>query len=318
MAGEPEQQFSNAKPRLNPLDGWLNVNKPSGITSHQAVARVKQLTGQRRVGHAGTLDPLACGVLPLALGKAARAIEFLHLVSKSYTAVIELGVETDTLDAEGAIIFRHDPSEVRRADVEAALKQFVGGIEQVPPLFSALKKDGRPLYELARRGVTLELTPRKVIIYTIKLVDFSSPLVTIDVECGSGTYIRSLARDLGQKLGVGGYLKTLCRTRYGPFDIKSSVAAGNLKSAVDIEAFLLPVNAGIGHLPVIILDEDTAGKVTNGVLPPELWSQFTDMTVYSLYRENGRLLGLIDTGLAGEYRLKVLEDVKSMPGSADS
>ncbi|MEL7561668.1 tRNA pseudouridine(55) synthase TruB [Dehalogenimonas sp. 4OHTPN] len=314
------QQVSGTKKQLpiSKLDGWLNIDKPPGITSYQVVARLKYLTGQRHIGHAGTLDPAATGVLPIAFGKAARTIEFLHRVSKTYRAIIELGVETDTLDAEGKIVFRHNPSGVSRSDMEATLGQFIGDILQVPPLFSALKINGRPLYELARRGETVEVVPRKVTIYCIELIEFASPLVTIEVECGSGTYIRSLARDVGQTLGVGGHLKSLCRTRYGPFDIMNAVAFAGLQSASDVEASLLPVTAGIGYLPMLTLNEDIARKVANGILPPEFLSQLNCETAYSLYWPNVSLLGLIDIGIAGKYRLKVLESLNNVPGRADS
>ncbi len=213
------------------MDGILNVNKPPGCTSFSVVGLVRRLSGQRRVGHAGTLDPAASGVLPVCLGRATRMTEFLMDWSKTYRAQIELGVATDTGDAEGQVLTRADSSGVTHAVVAAALETFVGEIQQVPPMFSALKHAGRPLYELARAGVTVERAARTAHIYRIDLLDFALPVVTIEVTCGRGTYIRSLAMDLGEKLGCGAHLRNLVRTRVGPFDIDRSVSLPELEFA---------------------------------------------------------------------------------------
>jgi tRNA pseudouridine55 synthase len=287
------------------LHGWLNIDKPAGLTSYQVISRLKRLTGQRHIGHAGTLDPLATGVLPIAFGQATRTIEFLHQVSKTYRAVIELGVETDTLDAEGKVIFRADVSQIDGQDIESALKPFIGKIEQVPPMYSALKRNGTPLYELARRGEIVEIKPRTVSIHRLDLIDFTSPLVTINVECGSGTYIRSMARDLGQNLGVGGHLKTLRRTHYGPFDINSSLGLDSLQSIADVESAFLPTDLALGHLPSLVLDEESAEKIEHGVVSPEFLSQLMEQKAYRLYRQDGQLLAVIDVSTE-EHRLKVL------------
>ena len=286
------------------LHGWLNIDKPAGITSYGVIARLKRLAGQRHIGHAGTLDPLATGVLPVAFGQAARTIEFLHLVSKTYRAVIELGVETDTLDAEGNVVFRTDVSSIDRTAVETGLRPFIGAIEQVPPMYSALKQNGRPLYELARAGETVEVKPRTVVIYRLELIDFISPYVTIDVECGSGTYIRSIARDLGQHLGAGAHLKSLRRTQYGPFDITESIPLESLQSASDVEAALSPVDIALGHLPSLVLDQNSTQNVYHGVVTPELSSQFVGKTIYALYGQGGKLVGIVDVSTP-DFRLKV-------------
>jgi len=303
-----ESRVPHLKSQAFTLNGWLNIDKPDGITSYGAVARLKRITGHRHIGHAGTLDPAATGVLPVALGQAARTIEFLHLVSKTYRAVIELGVETDTLDAEGSVVHRADASGISCAAVEQALKPFIGTIEQVPPLYSAIKQKGRPLYELARRGETVEVQPRRVNIYRLDLVEFALPFITFDVECGSGTYIRSIARDLGQALGVGGCLKSLRRTRYGPFDIKNATILDSLRSVTDVEAALMPVDAALGHLPSLTLDEDFAEKVSHGVVPAELLSQLVGKSVVRLYRPDGELMAVIDVSAEG-YRLKVMQTI---------
>ena len=293
-------------PRSSPgaFNGWLNIDKPAGFTSYQVIAFLKRITGQRRIGHAGTLDPLATGVLPVAFGQATRTIEFLHQVAKTYRAVIELGTETDTYDAEGVVTFKADATGLDRSTVEAGLKPFLGAIQQVPPIYSALKQNGVPLYEMARRGEAVEVGPRPVIIHRLDLIDYCPPLVTIDVECGGGTYIRSLAFDLGRALGVGGHLKSLRRTSFGPVDIKNAATLDSLQSPSNVEAMFLPIDVALGHLQSLVLDEDAASKISHGVVPQELQSQLTEKCAYRLYRQDGELLAVIDAA-SEEYRLKV-------------
>jgi tRNA pseudouridine55 synthase len=213
------------------LDGILNVDKPAGNTSYSVVARIKRLSGERRVGHAGTLDPDATGILPICLGKATRIVEYLTGTNKTYRACIELGAITDTYDASGKFIHKGDASGIDRSMIESALNQFRGSISQVPPMYSSLKYKGQPLYELARAGINIERKSRKITIYRLEIIDCHPPEVTIEVECSKGTYIRSLAHDLGQALGCGAYLKTLVRTVYGPFEIKSSISLLKLEEA---------------------------------------------------------------------------------------
>ena len=185
------------------MDGILNINKPCGKTSFSMVAMVKRLTGERRVGHAGTLDPIATGVLPICLGQGTRVIEFLVDATKTYRAEIELGVTTDTYDADGRIIQRGDPSGISQDHLEAALASFCGLIRQTPPMYSAVKYQGKPLYKLARAGITVERRSRLAKIHRLELVDWQPPVATIEVVCGKGTYIRSLAYDLGQAWVAG-------------------------------------------------------------------------------------------------------------------
>ncbi len=213
------------------MDGILNINKPPGCTSFSVVGLVRRLSGQRRVGHAGTLDPAASGVLPVCLGRATRVTEFLMDKPKTYRAQVELGVATDTGDAEGQVLRRGDPTGITRDAVVTALENFQGEIQQVPPMFSALKHRGRPLYELARAGVTVERPARPAHVYRIDLLDWAPPLLTIEVVCGRGTYIRSLAMDLGEKLGCGAHLRNLVRTRVGPFDITDAISLPDLESS---------------------------------------------------------------------------------------
>ena len=216
-----------AAPSSHAVTGLLNVDKPPGWTSFDVVAFVRKQTGVRRVGHAGTLDPAATGVLPVCLGQATRVVEYLVDATKTYVATVRLGRVTDTYDADGAVQSEADASGVSREAVEAALDRFRGLIEQRPPPFSALKRDGVPLYKLARAGQAAEAAPRRVTIYRLDITEYEPPLLSLEIECGKGTYVRSLAHDLGASLGVGGSLASLVRTRVGPFA---------LADAIDIEA----------------------------------------------------------------------------------
>ncbi len=210
-----------------PAAGFLNLNKPRHLTSHDVVAQVRRqyrrLTGSRKVGHAGTLDPLADGVLVLCLGTATRLSDYIMRGRKVYHAQISFGVATTTYDAAGDFLEGESADHIKRSDVERVLPQFSGDIKQVPPMYSALKVGGKKLYELARAGQTIKREPRKVTVYSIKILSWRNPLLELEIECGSGTYIRSLAHDLGAALGVGGYLSGLTRTASSPFKLRDSL-----------------------------------------------------------------------------------------------
>ncbi|MCL2679639.1 MAG: tRNA pseudouridine(55) synthase TruB [Dehalococcoidia bacterium] len=228
------------------MDGILNIAKPSGTTSFSVVSCVKRLSGDRRVGHGGTLDPLASGVLPVFLGQATRVVEYLMEYSKTYRAEITLGVTTASYDAEGEVLSRCDASYVTLAQIESLLPRFIGDIMQKPPVFSALKRGGRPLYELARKGAAIEIEARQVTIYRLDVVCFAFPRLILDVECSKGTYIRSLAHDFGEVLGCGAHLSGLVRTAYGPFDIKNAVTLEKLEESTadgTIPELLQPLDA---------------------------------------------------------------------------
>ena len=249
------------------MDGILNIDKPRDMTSYRVVALVKRLSGERRVGHAGTLDPLATGVLPVCLGQATRVVEFLATSRKVYRAEIEHGVTTDTYDASGNIIQREDPAGINRGQVDKALSSFRGVIRQTPPMYSAIKHKGQKLYELARAGITVERKSRPVTIHSLDIIDFNLPVVTVEVECGKGTYIRSLAHDLGQILGCGASLKSLVRQRYGPFDIKDAVNVPRLEDAFHQgrwEHLVHPMDTVLSALPSVVIDEATAQLIKNG------------------------------------------------------
>ena len=206
------------------IDGILNIDKPYGITSMDVVRRVKRAARQRRVGHGGTLDPIATGVIPVCLGQATRLMEDVVGGSKSYLASIELGVSTDTYDALGEVTERSGASSITLAGIESALPAFIGDILQVPPMFSALKQGGKRLYDLARAGVEVEREPRPVTVQDIVVEGWEPPVVTLRVDCGKGFYMRSLAHDLGQALGCGGHMKTLARLRSGAFSVDDALS----------------------------------------------------------------------------------------------
>lgn len=212
------------------IDGIFNINKPKGMTSHDVVARVRRISGQHKTGHAGTLDPMATGVLPVVLGKATRLVEYLSDADKAYRAVLTLGATSDTYDAEGTIV--HTPgAEMPSVEaVEKALASFRVELSQLPPMHSAVKVGGKKLYELARVGIEIERQPRQVTITRLEVVEYSPPTLYIFVECSKGTYIRSLAHGLGAVLGTGAYLSALERTRHGPFTIEGAVTLDTLEA----------------------------------------------------------------------------------------
>ena len=249
------------------MDGILNINKPGGETSFGVVAAVRRLAGERRVGHAGTLDPEATGVLPVCIGEGTRVVQFLAEATKAYRADIELGVATDTYDASGRVTQRGDPSGVGREQVKSALASFCGLIQQTPPMYSAVKHQGKRLYQLARAGIEVERKSRPTRIYRLELTDWQPPVVTIEVACGKGTYIRSLAHDLGQTLGCGANLKRLVRLRYGFFDIEDAVSLPQLEDAFCYgywQRYLYPIDVVLLHWAAMIVSDDMGQMIRNG------------------------------------------------------
>jgi tRNA pseudouridine55 synthase len=249
------------------IDGILNVNKPEGKTSFNVVARLKRLTAEKHVGHAGTLDPIATGVLPVCLGQATRITEYLANTSKTYFAQIELGIATDTFDRQGKILGRGDPKGITLTRVEEALASFRGVIDQVPPAFSALKQQGRRCYELARAGVPLQLKPRRIEITKLELVDFRLHLVEIEVDCTKGTYIRSLANDIGKYLGCGAHLRNLNRLRYGPFSVQDALSPDEIEDAFnrdDWKKLIYSVDSPLQDWKAIVVGKNNEINVRNG------------------------------------------------------
>jgi len=249
------------------VDGILNINKPLGKTSFSIVSAVRRLSGESRVGHAGTLDPAASGVLPVCLGRGTRVIEFLLDTPKAYRAEIEFGVVTDTDDAIGKIVSRGDPSGVSRRKLLSALKSFRGLISQTPPMYSAVKHRGKPLYKLARQGIEVERKSRLRWIYRLELTGWQSPLATIEVECERGTYIRSLAHDLGQLLGCGAHLKNLLRLRCGSFSLEDAVSLSQLEDGFRYgywQELIYPIDFVLLHWAAVVVDNAAEKNIRNG------------------------------------------------------
>ena len=257
------------------MDGFININKPAGFTSHDVVAVVRKTLSFKKIGHTGTLDPAATGVLPLCLGNATRLAEYITDCEKIYRAEILFGVTTTSSDADGQIIRQTPCFELTEAAVASAMKNFVGVIQQVPPMVSALKFNGKPLHQLARQGIEIERTPRKVTIYKAEIISYregEQPVLTVEITCSKGTYIRSWANDLGESLGFGASLKSLIRLKVGQFELGNAYTLEELKTMSDKQenSFLIPMRVGISHLPVVVVENVLLNKVLCGnavVLP---------------------------------------------------
>src|SRR5579884_210345 len=252
------------------MDGILNINKEVGMTSHDVVGRVRRLLKQKRVGHAGTLDPAAGGVLPICIGQGTRVAEYLSESGKAYQAEIVFGIVTDTYDAEGAIIRQSDTTGLTLEMIEQALPAFLGPQMQLPPRYSAIKIQGQAAYKRVRAGEEVTLQPRAIEIYALQIVAWhpsSSPRLTLAVECSKGTYIRSLAYDLGERLGYGAHLSALIRTRSGPFTLAESITIEQLAEAIEngnLAAYLHPIDSALQQYPALYLDTATAIGARHG------------------------------------------------------
>ena len=282
-----------------PVHGVLLVDKPSGITSTAALARARRALRAEKGGHTGTLDPLASGLLPLCFGEATKFASDLLDADKSYATTIRLGVTTETGDAEGAIVATR-PVEVDRAAVERVLERFRGAIEQVPPMYSALKRDGRPLYDYARRGISVERAARAVTIHRLEMTALDGDALSLTVDCSKGTYIRTLGEDIGHALGCGGHLIALRRTRVGALDLGDAIALEALERAEPgaRDGWVLPIDTLIAGLPRIDLDGDSAARFGDGQRLP--WADAAVQGRVRVYRAvaDGRS-DLLGTGLVG-------------------
>ena len=251
-----------------PRSSIFNIDKPRGITSMEVVRRIKRALGVKKgVGHGGTLDPIATGVIPVCVGQATRVMEYLLDGSKEYTCSIHMGVSTDTYDALGEIVDEKDSSFVEGQQVESALREFRGEIAQVPPIYSALKRQGRRLYDLAREGVEVELEARPVLVHDIQLTDWDPPVATVAIVCGKGFYVRSLAHDLGNALGCGGHLKSLVRRRTGPFALVNAVSLNEAVERIEsgrADELLYSPDVVLESMPAMILGQQNLKMVRNG------------------------------------------------------
>ena len=280
------------------IHGALNLRKPPGQTSMEMARIVKRLTRERKVGHGGTLDPLASGVLPIFMGQATAMMNYLIDGVKVYRSEMLLGVSTDTLDAMGAVTGRADPSHVTRKRLEEALEGFRGTILQVPPMYSALKQGGERLYAMARAGVEVDREPRQVDVSRLELLDWDQPRATLEVECGRGVYIRSLVRDLGDILGCGAHLTSLVRERTGPFLLEDAVDPEGLAEAVQADTWkelLYPPDFVVGNLKAAIVSDHMASYVKHGrqiALGPRGRSSALHEELCRIYTADGRFLAM--------------------------
>jgi tRNA pseudouridine55 synthase len=285
------------------LHGFVVIDKPAGWTSHDVVARIRRLTGLRRVGHAGTLDPMATGVLPLALGQATKLLEYLSEADKGYRATVRLGLTTDTDDATGAPLVERPWQHVTEEAVRRALAEFVGTVQQVPPAYSAIKRSGVPLYRLARRGQQVTAPPRTVTIHRIDVLAVALPDVTFEVACSKGTYIRSLARDLGDRLGTGGHLRALRRLWTGPFDLRSAHTLDEVAQAAGsgaLPSLILPPDTVLPTAPALVLGPRGERRLVTGQALG-IAAAHPSGTVGRAYSVDGAVLGVVQV-VHGEWR----------------
>lgn len=303
--------------------GILNIDKPLEKTSHDIVDRVRELTGIRRVGHAGTLDPLATGVLLVCVGRSAtRIAEFLMGGPKAYRTDARLGVTTDTFDGEGEVV-AESPVEVDRGDVEEALEQFRGSIEQIPPMYSAVKHEGKPLYRLARRGVEVDRSARQVEIMSLALVGWNPPECTLEMTCSAGTYVRVLVHDLGQALGCGAYVTGLTRLASGKFRLEDAVTLDRFAQMAKKgrwSELLSPIDDALAdQFPALILNGDAAWRLCSGQAIETGEKEAKDGGLVRVYGPEGHFLALASyDDDAGVWRpRKVFVSPYPRPGSDD-
>lgn len=280
------------------VNGVLLLDKPIGLSSNQALQKVKWLLKAKKAGHTGNLDPLATGVLPLCFGEATKFASYGLEADKAYVTTVQLGETRDTADAEGEVVKRFSIPEMSKASIEKVLEGFLGAQQQIPPMYSALKFQGKKLYELARAGQTVERPPRDMVIYKLQLVDFTAYSLTLNVSCSKGTYIRVLGEDIAKALGTGGYLSALRRTVSGSVDISETVS---LQSLIDLHeqqgeaavaAKLLPADYLIEHLPIYSVDQAAAAQVLQGQAIKLLDSELAIGQNVRLYALGQNFLGL--------------------------
>ena len=301
--------------RGRPVDGILLLDKPLGVSSNHALQSVKRLYEAAKAGHTGSLDPLATGVLPLCFGEATKFSQYLLDADKAYESTFVLGTVTDTGDAEGRVLEDKDASGVTESNVITALQAFEGDIEQIPSMFSAIKQGGQPLYKVARKGLEVERKPRSVVIKTLQLRAFRGgerPEADIYLECSKGTYVRSLAEDLGRAIGCGAFVSALRRTRAGPFGIEDSMTLNALEAlkgvgeSGQLDTLLLPTDAALGALPLVRLSESSGFYMRQG--QPVMVSNGPRDGIVRVALDSGEFLGvgeMLDDGRVAPRRLVV-------------
>lgn len=287
---------------MTDINGVLNIFKPAGMTSHDVVGRVRRILHEKRVGHAGTLDPAAIGVLPVCVGQATRLVEYLTDARKIYCAEVRLGITTDTYDREGRVTSTAPVADFSREEIDQAAETLRGKILQIPPIYSAIKVGGQPLYKAARAGTadSITLTPRPVEIYKLEITRWENPWLRLWVECSKGTYIRSLVYDLGQQLGCGAFMHDLVRIQSGPFHLKDAVSFAQLEQAGS--KLLQPLDLIIQDWPVWVLDDQSVERIRQGRnFSPERTAGFNaqntannELPFRRVYNRQGKLVALLE------------------------
>lgn len=274
------------------MDGVININKPQGITSFDVIRKIKKITGLKRIGHTGTLDPLASGVLPICIGKATKAVEYIMNDYKIYKAELKLGVITDTYDQEGKILETHNV-DVSENEIVGCIKSFIGVNSQIPPKYSAIKINGKRAYDLARKGIDVEIEAREVNIYEINILDIKIPYVSFTVNCSKGTYIRSLCYDIGLKLNCGATMWNLKRIQSGNFSIENSVKLEEL-TVENIKNYLVPIDQVLNIHEAYTVDKSFERLLINGVCVGDkrLLKNLSEDKMYRVYNEENIFLGL--------------------------
>lgn len=281
------------------IHGVININKEKGYTSHDVVAKLRGIVGQKKIGHTGTLDPDATGVLPVCLGKATKLCDMLTDKSKTYETIMLLGKTTDTQDISGSVLSESSVENIDEDAVKKCIGEFVGDYLQVPPMYSALKVNGKKLYELARQGIEVERKARPVVIHEIKILEIALPRVRMEVSCSKGTYIRTLCHDIGLKLGCGACMEELIRTKVSCFEIPDSLTLGQvqeLKEAGKIEEILVPIDAMFSEYEAVTLKKEFASFAYNGnlFLPKHIHEklELVDGKNVRVYDEDGRFIAI--------------------------
>lgn len=282
------------------MNGIVIVDKPQGWTSQDVTARLRRVFGTRRIGHGGTLDPMATGVLPVFVGRATRGVEFFEHAEKTYETILRLGLTTDTEDITGTVLTQQE-AQFTQEEIEAVLEQFRGDILQVPPMYSALKVDGQKLCDLARKGKEVERKPRPITIHELTFLGFCDEGIRLRVHCSKGTYIRTLCKDIGEKLGCGGCMAALRRISAGEYTIEESVPLDTLLETTEPEKYLRQVDTMFRNYPAITLTENQEKRCRNG----NSFSIKKEDGTYRLYGQNGEFLAL------GKVESGIMSTIKS-------
>lgn len=284
------------------MDGVINVLKPKGITSFDVVRDIRKIAKIKKVGHTGTLDPLASGVLPICIGKATKIVDYIMEGTKTYRVEMKLGTTTETYDREGTVL-EEKQVNAKPIDVENIIKKYIGDIDQIPPMYSALKVNGQKLYDLARKGIEVERKARKIHIYDICILSIDLPYVIFDVKCSKGTYIRSLCFDIGKDLGCGAVMWNLQRLEASPFNIKEAIKLEDLNEE-NIKQFITPIDKALKNYEKLYLDKKFEKLVLNGVILKDrrVLDNIEENKLYRTYIEDDNFIGL---GMKNEYGFKI-------------